>query len=103
MEFLAGPLVRRAGAGQTLDPSPIIDRTERAVSRPGLGAIQVPRRTSGGDANRLRLVAPTLCQLGGPARVTAERSLDSSGWVRPDRLEGFWAASRSTVHHNPRT
>src|SRR4051794_32079577 len=40
VEFLAGSFVRRAGAGQPLDPLLIIDRTGRAVSCPGLGTVQ---------------------------------------------------------------
>jgi hypothetical protein len=102
MEFLAGSLVRRAGAGQSLDPLLIIDRTGRAVSCPGLGALQVTGRTAY-DGARLQFVAWTVCRLGGPARVTIDRSVDSIGWVLPNRLERFQAAWGSTVHHNPRT
>src|SRR4051812_11360769 len=67
MEFLAGSLVRRAGTAQTLDPLLIIDRTGRAVSCRGLGAVQVPGCTARDDAHRLRPVARTVCRLGGPA------------------------------------
>jgi len=105
MEFLAGSLVRGAGAGQPFDPLPIIDRAVHMVSCPGLGEVQVqvPGCTSDGGAHRLRLVARTGCRLGVPARVTTERSVDSIEWGFPNRPERFWAALRSAVHHNPRT
>lgn len=88
MEFLAGSLVRRAGAGQAPDPLLVIDRTGGVVSCPGLGAVQVSECAAHDDAHRFHRV---------------ERSVDSIGWVLPYRLERFWAASGSTVHHKPRT
>jgi hypothetical protein len=103
MEFLAGSLVPRAGAGQTLDPLLIIDRTGRADSRPGLGAVPVHGRTAHDDAHRLHLAVRTVCRLGGPAGITRERSFDSIGWVLPNRPDRFWTPLGSTVHHDPWT
>src|SRR5205823_4609202 len=103
VEFLAGSLVRCTGAGQALDPLLIIDGTVRAISCPGLGLFQIPGRTGHDDAYQLHLAVPTVCQLGGPAGVTMERSVDSIGSMFPNRPERFWSPFRSTVHHNPRT
>jgi hypothetical protein len=103
VEFLAGSLVPRAGAGQTLDPLLIIDRTGRANPCPGLGAVQVHGRTAHDDAHPLHLAVRTACQLGGPAGGTMERYFDSIGWVLPNRPERFWAPWGSTVHHDRRT